>query len=405
MNTKLMALISILLIGLVAVPQSNTTTIANDIQLTIYTYESLLAYPEYDFLGAYANHRGISRDSIQVVYKSDANTIITQAVLEKDDPQADVLIGIDNALIHIAKEHDILEPYSPPELINISSDLIDNLDPDHYVVPYDYGIIALWYDSTRINSSTVPTINNLTLDSILELDLHKNLIVQNPTLSSPGLGFLLWTIAVYGDPEQNIDGLLNSDWRDWWSEASSDLRIASSWGSAYEIWTNEAENRPIMISYGSSPAYGACLFNDTADIAIVTHENQQKNAWLQIEGIGLVKDAPHKTEAQQFINWFLSTEVQNNIATSNWMYPANSQADIPECFAETAIKPDSVDNILNSLIPTAKLSANIEQWKDEWEEIIIQGTAGINFSAYLFVLAGIIITTTIIRPKSRKPSN
>lgn len=404
MNTKLMALISILLIGLVVVPKSNNAT-ANDIQLTIYTYESLLAYPEYDFVGAYANYSGIPRDNIQIVYKSDANTIITQAVLEKDDPQADVLIGIDNALIHIAKEHKILEPYSPPELTNISSDLISNLDPEHYVVPYDYGIIALWYDSTRINSSTVPTINNLTLDSILELDLHKNLIVQNPTLSSPGLGFLLWTIAVYGDPEQDIEGLLNSDWRDWWREASSDLRIASSWGSAYEIWTNEAENRPIMISYGSSPAYGACLFNDTGDIAVVTHEQQQRNAWLQIEGIGLVNNAPHKTEAQRFINWFLSKEVQDNVATSNWMYPASSQADIPECFAETAINPDSIDNILNSLIPTDILSENLNRWKDEWEEIIIQGTAGINFSAYLFVLAGIIITTTIIRPKSRKPSN
>ena len=37
------------------------------------------------------------------------------------------------------------------------------------------------------------------------------LIIQNPQFSSPGLGFLLWTIAVYGDPQKDITGLLGSD--------------------------------------------------------------------------------------------------------------------------------------------------------------------------------------------------
>ncbi|MHA1347529.1 MAG: thiamine ABC transporter substrate-binding protein, partial [Candidatus Heimdallarchaeaceae archaeon] len=174
-------------------------------ELTIYSYESLLADPGYDFVESYSNYSGIPEENIRLVLVEDTNTIVTQAVLEKNNPIADVLIGIDNVLIHIAKREDILVPYSSPSLDNISEELVDNLDPNHYLLPYDYGIIALWYDISRINSSILQEINNLTLEDIISLELDKNLVVEDPTLSSPGLGFLLWTIAVYGDPSIGFD--------------------------------------------------------------------------------------------------------------------------------------------------------------------------------------------------------
>ena len=76
---------------------------AADYELVIYTYESLLADPGYDFVEGFANYSGIAKEDIQLVLLDDANTIVTQAVLEKENPVADVLIGIDNVLIHTAK--------------------------------------------------------------------------------------------------------------------------------------------------------------------------------------------------------------------------------------------------------------------------------------------------------------
>ena len=190
-------------------------TIQSDNVLTIYTYDSLLVDPGYDFIGAFANHSGISKDEINLVLMSDANQIVTQAVFEKDNPVADVLIGIDNILIHSAKQNNLLQAYNSPELINISSDLIENLDPENFVLPYDFGIIAFYYDMNRINSTTNPEITNITLEEIIDYDLAKKLIVEDPILSSTGLGYLLWTIAVYGDPEIGFSGMLNQDWRTW----------------------------------------------------------------------------------------------------------------------------------------------------------------------------------------------
>jgi len=363
----------------------------DEYELTIYSYESLLADPGYDFVEGYSNYSGIPKENIRLVLVEDANTIVTQVVLEKSNPSADVLIGIDNVLIHTAKREDILVPYSSPSLENISEELIDNLDPDHYLLPYDYGIIALWYDISRINSSTIQEINNLTLEDIISLKLDKKLVVEDPMLSSPGLGFLLWTIAVYGDPSINFEGLLGQDWRDWWNKASDNLRITSSWGAAFDVYSSEEENRPIMVSYGTSPAYDVChpLWGvgtavDPPSAVFLSHENGLDNAWLQIEGIGLVKGAPNEENAKDFIDWFLSEELQENIPFNNWMYPANNQTEIDKCFLETALNPNDVD-ILNYLIPPNMLYENLDYWKSEWELEIVE------FSSIVVVILAVSV--------------
>ncbi|MCE7741968.1 MAG: thiamine ABC transporter substrate-binding protein, partial [Candidatus Heimdallarchaeota archaeon] len=229
----------------------------------------------------------------------------------------------------------------------------------------------------RINTSTNPELEYLTLDDILEYDLDKQLTVEDPTLSSPGLGFLLWTIAIYGDPEINFEGVLGQNWRDWWSEAKSDLRIASSWGDAFSIYYTPEENRPMMVSYGTSPAYDVCHpdygvgeGNPPPSAAVLSHENPtvlpyiRRNAWLQIEGIGLVNGAPHAVEAKKFIDWFLDKELQDNIPLNNWMYPANIHADIPTCFADNSISPT---DLLNDILTPDMIQNNLEDWLKDWE--------------------------------------
>ena len=362
--------------------ESNILVInANDYELVIYTYESLLADPGYNFVEGFANYSGIAKEDIHLVLLEDANSIVTQAVLEKNNPVADVLIGLDNVLIHKAKKEEILEPYNSPELVNISSELITNLDPLKNIVPYDYGIIALWFDNSRINTTSNPELETLSLQDIIDENLDEILIVEDPTLSSPGLGFLLWTIAVYGDPTIDFDGLLKDDWRNWWKSASKNLRIAPSWGAAFDIYYTEEENRPMMVSYGTSPAYDVChplwgvgSGSEPPSTAIVSHENGTENAWLQIEGIGLVDNSPHPVNAKMFIDWFLSTELQDNIPSNNWMYPANIHANISSCFMDIAIDPADV-NILNDLITPTMLKENLDMWKSDWETEIASSSS------------------------------
>jgi thiamine transport system substrate-binding protein len=379
-------------------PQRNTFA-ADDYSLVIYTYESLLADPGYDYVSGFSNFSGIPEEEIQVILLDDANSVVTQAALEKNNPVADVLIGIDNVLIHTAKEEEILQPYDSPALTNISQSLIENLDPEKMVLPYDMGVIALWYSIGRINSTSNPELENLVLQDILDYDLDKKLVVQNPNFSSPGLGFLLWTIAVYGDPQIEFNGLLGQDWRTWWKKAKKDLRIASSWGDAFSIYYTEEENRPMMVSYGTSPAYDVChpLYgvgegNPPPSAALLSHEQNLDNAWLQIEGIGLVNNSPHPDAGKQFIDWFLSKELQDNIPLNNWMYPVHNNATIASCFLDNSINPNDAD-ILNDLIPPEMLKDNLEKWKNDWKTEVasFNNITGLIFAILTASLAYVLI--------------
>lgn len=351
---------------------SSQTIISQDTQLHIYTYDSLLAEPFYDIKGNFTEYSGIV--DIKITKFPDANSILTTLMLDKAEGrnEADVVIGIDNALIHsIENISELLEPYTPTNISQINDTLIENLDPDHYLIPYDFGIIALWYQNQVVNSTTNPELINLTLETLLESDLLSMLIVENPKLSSPGLGFLLWTIAVYGDPLINFKGLLDDDWRNWWDKSKSDIIITKSWGDAWTLFSETSEEKPIMVSYGTSPAYGFCQWADNTSSAVVTHENDTKNAWLQIEGIGLVKNAPHKDNAKEFIDWFLGEELQSELPEHQWMYPANTEVNVSNCFKEASIAPSEV-NPLNSLLPPAMLKKYLTQWQDQWEQVVVK---------------------------------
>ncbi|MHA1966951.1 MAG: thiamine ABC transporter substrate-binding protein [Candidatus Hodarchaeales archaeon] len=369
-------------------------------QLTIYTYESLLADPPYDIESNYTLYSGIGE--MQIIRFGDANEILTRLIAEKDDPIADVVIGIDNALIHLIENlSEVLEPYTPPNISQIDNNLIQNLDPDKYLIPYDFGIISLYYQNQIINASTNPELEDLTLETLLDSELISMLIVENPKFSSPGLGFLLWTIAVYGDPQINFNGLLNSDWRNWWREARSEITITKSWGDAFNIFIETSEGKPIMVSYGTSPAYGYCQWGDDTTSAKVTHENNDQNAWLQIEGIGLVKNAPHSENGKEFIDWFLSTELQSELPEHQWMYPANMEANVSICFEQASISPKNVSR-LNDLITSEMLKNYLTEWQDQWEQVAVQRSIP-GFTTSIVITSTFFMAISVTIKKKKRP--
>ncbi len=335
--------------------------------LTIYTYDSLLADPGFEFDRAFERYAGLENGSVRVVYLSDSASVLNRAILEKNDPGADILIGLDNVLIGKARLNNILEAYQPNGYENIIPSLVDGLALDYLLTPYDYGVISLWYINDRLEGDLG---SDFLLSDLTNSTLTSQLIVEDPALSSPGLGFLLHTISIFGDDEAGVTGVIDGDWKQFWSDLSSrGMRITPSWGAAFNLLYTEEAGRPMMVSYTSSPAYGACLFDDASTTSVLSHETGTTWGWRQIEGLGLVKDSDNKELAKQFIDWFISPELQNEIYQNQWIYPAIENIDPPSCY-DDVIPYDSITP-LNDKIPQNILSDNLDKWLDEWEEAII----------------------------------
>ena len=121
----------------------------------------------------------------------DSGQMLTKAILEKNSPVADVIIGIDNNMLAKALKENILQPYKSENLKDVSSSLL--FDESNCLTPYDYGFFSIIYDSKKITNPPE------SLEDLLSPGYENSIILMDPRTSSPGLGFLLWTVKVYGD--------------------------------------------------------------------------------------------------------------------------------------------------------------------------------------------------------------
>ncbi|MCK5240274.1 MAG: thiamine ABC transporter substrate-binding protein [Candidatus Thorarchaeota archaeon] len=330
---------------------------------TVYTYDSFMLWGndpdniDNTVFGAFEDQYGVEVRIERL--NTDANGIISRLVAESENPVADVVIGIDNILILQNLAKSVLEQYTPSNIDLIDDSIVSALDSDHYVSPFDFGLITVIYKLAEINVTSHPQLENLTLPNLA--DLSSYLVTENPHFSSPGLSFLLSQIAVY-------EKLMEEDWTQWWSDVKGIIDVQEGWTEAWTKWDSDP-TRHLLVSYGTDPAYGASFSGGVPDTAIAPiHYDGVDYAWMQVEGIGLVKNGPNPTLARAFIDYCLTSAVQSHIALNQWMFPANSDVEFDPVF-QYALHPDDV-SLLNALLSSTEIATNLETWLDEYDAIM-----------------------------------
>ncbi|MBI9100134.1 MAG: thiamine ABC transporter substrate-binding protein [Spirochaetaceae bacterium] len=305
--------------------------------LVIYSYDSFAsewgAGPS--IIAEFEAEYGIK---VELHAPGDGVVVLSQLIMEKENPQADVVIGLDNNLLSRTLKEGILEPYKSEELSKISSDLI--FDKSSHLTPYDYGYFAICYDSENI-ANLPRSLEDLTKD-----EYNDSLVLMDPRTSTPGLGFLLWTIAVYGD-----------DYLEFWDRLKpSILTISEGWSSGYGLFLNE--EAPLVLSYSTSPAYHAEYEESTRYGAL---EFNQGN-YLHIEGMGIVKGTENREMAENFIDFMLSDSSQQTLALSNIMFPSVTDIELPESFNYAFKSKKGLQ------IEADKIENQSTEWVQQWVE-------------------------------------
>ena len=110
-------------------------------------------------------------------------------------------------------------------------------DDSFHAVPFDYGYFAINYNSSVVSNPPA------SLEDLTKPEFEDSLILMDPRTSSPGLGFFLWTVEVYGNA-----------FTDYWERLMpSVLTITDGWDSGYGLYT--AGEAPLVLSYTTSPPY------------------------------------------------------------------------------------------------------------------------------------------------------
>ena len=306
-------------------------------EVVVYTYDSFAG----EWGAAPAIKEKFEKSSgltLTFVDCGDAVQAYTKALGEKENPNADVVLGLDNNMLHKIRKDNFFEIYKPNGAENLNASLQEELGGDWLLTPYDYSYFAMIYDSE--SGIKKPA----SLEDLTSSEYKKKIILMNPETSSPGLGFLSWTVSVFGDGQELLD---------YWAALKENiLTMTSGWSEGWGMF--ESGEAPLVISYTTSPAYNVEYEKNYRDQALIFDQGHIQ----QVEALGLAKNAPNKKGGKAFIDFMISQDAQEELLFTQWMYPANSNVELPDSYreaaplAKTTLKTDSekTENVLESVM-------------------------------------------------------
>ena len=314
--------------------------------VTLLTHDSFAISPET--FEAFTADTGIV---VETLASGDAGALVAQACLTAGNPLGDVLFGIDNTFLQRGLDCEIFEPYTSEGLADVPDRF--ELDAEHRVTPIDFGDVCLNYWADAFDAASPPPAS---LDDLIDPAYAGMLVVQSPETSSPGLAFLLATIAHYGD-----------GWEDYWQALrDNDVSVTSGWEDAYYgEFTAGGGDRPLVVSYASSPP-AEVIFADPPVTEPPTGA-VTASCYRQIEFAGVLAGADNPDGARALIDFMLTPAFQDDIPLNMFVFPVATSATLPDAFVEHAeIAPDPF------MIDPATVEAQRDAWTDRWVEIVLR---------------------------------
>ena len=165
--------------------------------LTLASHDSFAV--SEDVVAAFEEQHGVK---LQFLTLGDAGEALNKLILSADAPLADVFFGVDNTFLSRALNADVFAPYASPLLSQIPDEL--KLDASNRLLPVDYGFVNLNADAAWFEAAGIPLPE--TLDDLAKPEYAGLLVAPNPATSSPGLAFLLTTIARFGEGATSTTG-------------------------------------------------------------------------------------------------------------------------------------------------------------------------------------------------------
>jgi thiamine transport system substrate-binding protein len=325
---------------------------SSPVTLTLITHDSF-AYTK-DVLAQFTAETGIKVDVPQGA--GDAGTVLNKAILTKGKPEGDVLWGVDNTLLSRAVSSGAFQPYESKALASVAPAFRD-LVPGHELTPVDYGDVCINFDKAWFTAKGVPVPE--TLDDLRKPAYKDALVVENPATSSPGLVFLLATIATYGP-----DG-----WQAYWKDLRANgVKVDDGWTQAYSTDFSGSSGKgpyPLVVSYGSSPPAEVGDANPLpaeAPTGVLT-----PSCFRQEEFVGVLKGTKHAKEAGQLIDFLIGKAFQEDMPLNMYVYPVIPDAALPELFTEYAVVPTT-----SLSLPPPDIASNRDQWIDEWTNVVLR---------------------------------
>jgi thiamine transport system substrate-binding protein len=288
---------------------------------------------------------------LSVIKGGDAGEMLNKLILTRAQPIADVVFGLDNALVVKAQAANVLDAYN-----GAAGQRLPVASLPAGVLAVDYGYVTLNYDRAWFAKSNLPLPK--ALEDLTQPAYRNLLAVENAATSSPGYAFMLATVSGLGE-EQAFD---------WWARMRANgVKVAKGWSEAYNTeFSRNGGTRPLVVSYASSPAAEVFYSKEKITESPTASLFLKGGVFRQVESVALVKGGQQREAALRFSEFLRSAPVQEALQTSMWMFAAEPRTPRPEVLRH-AVEPTSFDT------PTPEtIAAKGADWVERWTKVVLK---------------------------------
>jgi thiamine transport system substrate-binding protein len=312
--------------------------------VTLITHDSFAV--DKKTLADFEKSSGIT---VKILAQGDAGAMVSKLILTKDNPLGDAVFGIDNTFASKALDARVLAPYTSP-LAKDGSDRF-SIDPKHRLTAVDYGDVCVNVDHRFFAEDHLPEPK--TYEDLAKPEYRNMLVTEDPATSSPGLAFLLGTIAHFGD-----------GWQQYWkSLLANGIKVDSGWTDAYTVdfsGSSGKGDRPLVVSYASSPPDEVKPGMTGAPTGALLD-----TCFRQVEYAGVLAGAKNPAAAGKVVDFLLSKEFQEQVPGEMYVYPVDTSVSLPADWAKYA--PAAKDP---ATLDPATIGKNRERWITDWSDLM-----------------------------------
>ena len=330
--------------GPAAVATSGAGTGAAGGEVTLVTHDSFVIDD-----AMLADFEAASGLTVTVLAQGDAGAMVNQLLLTASNPLGDAVFGIDNTFASRALDAGILTPYTSPAAGAGASTYAIG---DDRLTAVDYGDVCVNIDHAYFAANGLP--EPVTFEDLAKPEYKDLLVVESPATSSPGLAFLLGTVAHFG-----VDG-----WPAYWTSLKDNgVKVTGGWTDAYTVDFSGSSGkgaRPLVVSYASSPPSEVPAGATSAPTGALLD-----TCFRQVEYAGVLQGAKNPAGAQQVIDFLLSARFQASVPDSMYVYPVDGTIPLPAAwqqYAPVAPTPATLD--------PATIAANRDAWISSWSDLL-----------------------------------
>lgn len=344
--------LAVLGLAVAACGDDGSTTADEPDTITLVAYDSFPAPdPDNSIHAALAEFTAETGIAVETLIAGDTGTMLSKATLTAGNPEGDVMWGIDNTFLSRAVEAEIFEPYIAAGVAELPTEFTE-LVPNGEATPVDFGDVCVNYDIGALDAAGVDPPSSLA--DLVQPEYKGQLVVQNPATSSPGLAFLLATIAEFGD----------AGWEDYWrSLRNNDVEIVDSWTQAYyESFSWAKGSRPLVVSYGSSPPFEVLFAAeplDTAPTGVVA-----STCFRQVEFAGVLRGTQAPQAARRLVDFLIGQRFQREVPLNLFVFPVNQDVELADEFVRYATIPERP-----LALDPAQIESNRSDWIDRWTAV------------------------------------